>query len=150
MGAVKAIDRPKEICKSRRKPPDVSPKASVRPVVMLITAMSWRPGLRSIAGSAGAAAPSRGVNVGRSGLVQTMRQRRRLTPTGRRQLRVSRSEVAGPSAIFHSLTKGRGADRWARPGPDLRQRGRSKCVLLKKQLASQASLQLDGWATTVR
>ena len=36
--AAKAIDRPKTIWISRRKPPDVSPKASVRPVtVMMMT-----------------------------------------------------------------------------------------------------------------
>ena len=40
LDAAKAIDRPKTIWISRRKPPDVSPKASVRPVVMMmITAM---------------------------------------------------------------------------------------------------------------
>jgi hypothetical protein len=38
--AAKAIDRPNTIWISRRKPPDVSPKASVRPVtMMMITAM---------------------------------------------------------------------------------------------------------------
>src|SRR5258708_7237138 len=38
--AVNAIDRPNTIWISRRKPPEVSPKASVRPVVtMMITAM---------------------------------------------------------------------------------------------------------------
>src|SRR3546814_13820159 len=38
--AAKAIDRPKTIWISRRNPPEVSPKASVRPVVlMMITAM---------------------------------------------------------------------------------------------------------------
>ena len=40
LDAAKAIDRPKTIWISRRKPPDVSPKASVRPVtVMMITEM---------------------------------------------------------------------------------------------------------------
>src|SRR5450631_2671776 len=43
--AAKAIDRPKMIWMSRRKPPDVSPKASVRPVVMMmITAMIFATG----------------------------------------------------------------------------------------------------------
>ena len=40
LDAAKAIERPKTIWISRRKPPDVSPKASVRPVtMMMITAM---------------------------------------------------------------------------------------------------------------
>ena len=34
--AAKAIDRPKTIWISRRKPPDVSPKASARPVAMMM------------------------------------------------------------------------------------------------------------------
>src|SRR3546814_6681334 len=38
--AAKAIVRPKTICSSRRKPPEVSPKASERPEIMrMITAM---------------------------------------------------------------------------------------------------------------
>ena len=40
LDAAKAIERPKTIWISRRKPPEVSPKASVRPVMMMmITAM---------------------------------------------------------------------------------------------------------------
>src|SRR3546814_6194125 len=35
LDAAKAIDRPKTICTSRRKPPDVSPKARLRPVTMM-------------------------------------------------------------------------------------------------------------------
>jgi hypothetical protein len=58
LDAAKAMERPKTICTSRRKPPDVSPKASVRPVVMMMmTATILAQALRSIAGSAGAAAP---------------------------------------------------------------------------------------------
>src|SRR3546814_17419300 len=39
LDAAKAIDRQKTICTSRRKPPDVSPKARLRPVTtMIITA----------------------------------------------------------------------------------------------------------------
>jgi hypothetical protein len=36
LDAAKAIDRPNTIWISRRKPPDVSPKASVRPVTMMM------------------------------------------------------------------------------------------------------------------
>ena len=35
LDAAKAIERPKTIWISRRKPPEVSPKASVRPVTMM-------------------------------------------------------------------------------------------------------------------
>ena len=35
LDAAKAIDRPKTIWISRRKPPELSPKASVRPVMMI-------------------------------------------------------------------------------------------------------------------
>src|SRR5215469_13905189 len=38
LDAAKAIDRPKTIWISRRNPPEVSPKASVRPVMTMITA----------------------------------------------------------------------------------------------------------------
>src|SRR3546814_8035212 len=45
LDAAKAIDRPKTICTSRRKPPDVSPKARLRPVTMMIhTATILAPG----------------------------------------------------------------------------------------------------------
>src|SRR5689334_22237551 len=45
LDAAKAIDRPKTIWISRRKPPEVSPKASVRPVtMMMITEMTLATG----------------------------------------------------------------------------------------------------------
>ena len=45
LAAAKAIDRPNTIWISRRKPPEVSPKASVRPVtVMMITEMIFATG----------------------------------------------------------------------------------------------------------
>ena len=36
LDAAKAIDRPNTICTSRRKPPDVSPKARLSPVTMMM------------------------------------------------------------------------------------------------------------------
>ena len=45
LDAAKAIDRPKTIWISRRNPPEVSPKASVRPVMMMmITEMTLATG----------------------------------------------------------------------------------------------------------